>query len=211
MNCSHYAAAALLLMLIHATAVEADDTCKSAAGTSDRVALRKCLDPSYSLLYQEAQALPKLHWLLMFKKESDSVDILVSSTLDYYKQLSDQLEKLARDDPGVDIHLKPMPDILSRAREALGEDQLKQMRPLVGEGGKPFERDLLLMLRDMLDEQRHIVSVMLADETAPDLKHFLQETRAGMDGLYQRYDQLLAKRYFAQPEKQTMEPAMPHS
>ncbi|WP_457832644.1 hypothetical protein, partial [Staphylococcus aureus] len=82
----------------------------------------------YSLLYQETQALPKLHWLLMFKKESDSVDILVSSTLDYYKQLSDQLEELARDDPGVDIHLKLMPDILSPAREALGEDQLKQMR-----------------------------------------------------------------------------------
>lgn len=177
------AAAACMLALLAASAPAAAD-------------VRAALNPGYALLYQQADNLPKMHWLTMFKEQSEPVQKLVDETLDDYRQLASTMEDLAKRHPDLNLELKPLPDIEARAREAVGRDRVRAMKPIVGETGSRYERDLLLLLQDALDEQRHLLGVMLDDEPNAELKRFLQHSKAQLDALYLRYEDLLEKRYF---------------
>jgi hypothetical protein len=76
---------------------------------------------------------------------------------------------------------KPMEFPSCEARKAIGTDQAKDMAPLAGKAGVGFEREALLMFYDALNEQRHLVGVMLGLESSPALKKFLESTQAQLD------------------------------
>jgi hypothetical protein len=70
------------------------------------------------------------------------------------------------------------------------------MAPLVGKTGREFERETLLMFHNALNEQRHLAAVMVGRETSPNLKKFLESTRAQLDERYTKVGALLNRRYF---------------
>jgi len=52
------------------------------------------------------------------------------------------------------------------------------------------------MFFNSLNEQRHLVGVMLERETDPSSKEFLKETKGQLDERYTRVEALLNQRYF---------------
>lgn len=161
-----------------------------------REGARAQLSIGYTLLYQEADGIPKLKWLLLFKDKSDEMARLANELIGYYQQLADTLRRLSTEYPAVKIDVEAMSTLESDARKALGVDQAKDMAPLVGKSGPDFEREALLMFYDALNEQRHIVGVMIEQETVPSLREFLQTTRQQLDARYQKVGALLNRKYF---------------
>jgi hypothetical protein len=157
---------------------------------------RAQLSVGYSLLYQEADGIPKLKWILMFKDKSSEMSKLTADLVSYYQELADHMQQLAKQYPGMRIDVTTMPPIESDMRKAIGTDQAKDMAPVVGKSGIEFEREALLMFSDALNEQRHLVAVMQGLETDPGLSKFLATTKEQLDTRYERVGALLNHRYF---------------
>jgi hypothetical protein len=166
-----------------------------AAGNS---AARAQLSTGYSLLYQEADGIPKLKWILMFKDKGHEMGRLTNELVSYYGQLADSMKSLSKQYPAMRIDVAPMSKIESETRKAIGEDQAKDFAPLIGKTGVGFERQALLMFHDSLNEQRHLTGVMLELETVPVLRNFLETTKAQLDARYAKVGALLERRYFTQ-------------
>jgi hypothetical protein len=150
----------------------------------------------YSLLYQEADGIPKLKWLLAFKEKSSEMSHLVKELLGFYGRLTDRMQTLSKQFPAVRLDEHTMPDIEAEERKELGSDQAKDFAPVVGKSGVDFEREALLMFYDALNEQRHLVGVMMKKETEPALREFLAQTKAQLDDRYSKVGSLLNRKYF---------------
>ena len=167
----------------------------SAAATPEKNA-RGELSVGYSLLYQEADGIPKLNWLIRFKDKSDEMSQTSRDLVAYYQQLADSLQNLSKQFPAVHLDVRTMPEILADARKGIGTDFAKDIAPVVGKSGIEFEREALLTFHDSLNEQRHLVREMLKRETVPALKDFLEKTRYELDSRYDKVGALLSRRYF---------------
>ena len=165
-------------------------------GAHDSDASRAQLSIGYSLLYQEADGIPKLKWLLMFKDKSEDMGRTTNELVSYYRQLAENLRRLSREFPALRIDAQPMSRIEGDARKAMGEDTAKDLAPAIGKSGLDFEREALLMFYNALDEQRHLVGVMAELEPDPALKKFLVTTKAQLEARHARVGDLLNRRYF---------------
>lgn len=157
---------------------------------------RSELNVGYSLLHQQAIGIPKISWLLMFKSKRPDLDQLTSSLIDDYRRLAQTLEDLAGQYPALRLDVETMPVLLAETRKAIGLDLAKDIAPLIGNSGATFERELLLMFYNALDEQRHLVGVMIEREPDPGLKKFLQTTRTRLDARRVAVGDLLEHQYF---------------
>ena len=184
-------AAALLLTL--AACSQLSDTRKP---PPDKNAPRAQLSIGYSLLYQEADGIPKLKWILMFKDKPEEMGRVTNDLISYYQQLADTMQKLSKQYPAMRIDVVPMSQIEGDVRKAMGEDLAKDLAPLIGKSGVDFERQALLTFYNALNEQRHLVAVMVGLETDPGLKKFLETTKAQMDERHAQVGALLNRRYF---------------
>jgi hypothetical protein len=162
----------------------------------DENAPRAQLSIGYSLLYQEADGIPKLKWLLMFKEKHEEMGQVTNELVSYYRQLADTLERLSKEFPAMHIDVTAMSEIEADSRKAIGTDQAKDFAPLVGKTGADFEREALLMFYNALNEQRHLVGAMIEREPDPALKKFLETTRAQLETRYAKVGALLSRRYF---------------
>jgi hypothetical protein len=162
----------------------------------DKGAPRTQLAIGYSLLYQEADGIPKLNWLLMFKSKSQDMSNITTDLLAYYRQLSASMQALSKRYPAMRLDVTPMSEIESAERKAIGADMAKDFMPVAGKSGVDFEREALLTFYDSLNEQRHLVGVMLNLETVPELKKFLETTQAQLNERYNTIGALLNRRYF---------------
>jgi hypothetical protein len=162
----------------------------------DKHAPRAQLSIGYSLLYQEADGIPKLKWILMFKDKPEEMGRVINDLVSYYQQLAQTLERLSKEFPGVHIDVTTMSDIEADSRKAIGKDTAKDLAPVIGKSGVDFEREALLMFYNALNEQSHLVGVMLERETDPALKKFLETTKAQLDSRYAKVGALLNRRYF---------------
>ena len=157
---------------------------------------RQQLSIGYSILYGHADGIPKFEWLLMFKKKSPEMAEMTSEVIDYYEDLAKTLERLSKEYPAVDIHVKPMATIEEETRKAIGVDQAKDMAPIAGKGGVDFERQALLMFFNALDEQRHLVGVMIDMEPNKNLNEFLVKTKKELESRYTKVGALLNRNYY---------------
>lgn len=173
---------------------------KPAAAEPGKV--RTELNVGYSLLYQQADGIPKMKWILMFKDKRDELDKTTSGLMDYYQQLAKSMEKVAAQNPALRLDAVTMPELLVDTRKAIGVDMAKDFAPLVGNTGLAFERELLLMFYNALDEQRHLVGVMIQREPEPGLKSFLEKTKTQLEGKRSKLEELLNHRYFRQEAKE---------
>jgi hypothetical protein len=162
----------------------------------DKNATRAQLSIGYSLLYQEADGIPKLKWILMFKDKPEDMGRLTDELVSYYQQLADTMRKLSKQYPEMRIDVTPMSAIEGDERKAIGEDLAKDLAPVVGKSGVEFEREALLTFYDSLNEQRHLTGVMLKLETEPALKKFLETTKAQLEEQHAKVGALLNRRYF---------------
>jgi hypothetical protein len=166
--------------------------------TPDNQAPRAQLSIGYSLLYQEADGIPKLKWLLMFKDKNEDMARVTNDLVGYYQKLADTMRRLSKQYPGMRIDVTPMSEIEGDERKAIGEDLAKDLAPVIGQTGVKFEREALLTFYDSLNEQRHLTGVMLRLETDPGLRKFLETTKAQLDEHYAKVGTLLNRRYFTQ-------------
>ena len=158
--------------------------------------LRSQLSIGYSLLYQEADGIPKLNWLLMFKEKTPEMGQATRDLIGFYQQLAERMRQLSKEHPAMRIDVSPMSEIEGDSRKAIGKDLAKDLAPLVGKSGVDFEREALLNFHDGLNEQRHLVGVMIGMETDPPLKRFLETTQSELDDHYARIGALLNRDYF---------------
>jgi hypothetical protein len=163
----------------------------------DKNAPRAQLSIGYSLLYQEADGIPKLKWILMFKDKPEEMGRVTSDLISYYQQLADTMQKLSKQYPAMRIDVAPMSEIEGDTRKAIGADLAKDFAPLIGKTGVEFEREALLMFYNGLDEQRHLTGVMMGLETDPALKTFLETTKVQLEAHYDKIGALLNHRYFS--------------
>jgi hypothetical protein len=166
--------------------------------TPDKNGPRAQLSIGYSLLYQEADGIPKLKWILMFKDKPEEMGRLTHELVSYYEHLADTMRNLSKQYPAMRIDVTAMSEIEGNERKAIGADLAKDLAPLVGKSGVKFEREALLMFYNSLNEQRHLTGVMVGLETDPDLKKFLVTTKEQLEALYAKVGALLNQRYFTQ-------------
>jgi hypothetical protein len=183
--------ASLLFLAVCSYAADADKP-------ASHKATRAQLSIGYSLLYQEANGIPKLKWLLMFKDKPEEMARMSNDLVSYYQQLADTMQSLSKQYPAMQINVVPMSEIEADTRKGIGEDLAKDIAPLVGKSGIKFEREALLMFYNSLNEQRHLTEAMIGRETVPGLKKFLETTKAQLDERYAKVEALLNRRYFTQ-------------
>ena len=186
-----FVATALLLTL--AACSQLSDTRRP---PPDKNAPRAQLSIGYSLLYQEADGIPKLKWIFMFKDKPEEVGRVTNELVSYYQQLAETMQTLSKQYPAMRIDVPAMSEIEGDERKAIGTDTAKDFAALIGKTGVEFEREALLMFYNALNEQRHLTGVMVGLETDPALRKFLETTKAQLDAHYAKVGALLNRRYF---------------
>jgi len=184
--------AAALLLTLAACSGSSD----SRKPTPDKNPPRAQLSIGYSLLYQEADGIPKLRWILMFKHKPEEMGQVTNDLVSYYQGLADTMQRLSKQYPAMRIDVAAMSEIEGDERKAIGADFAKDFAPLIGKTGVEFEREVLLMFYDTLNEQRHLAGVMVGLETDAALRKFLETTKAQLDSRYAKVGALLNRRYF---------------
>jgi hypothetical protein len=164
----------------------------------DKNAPRAQLSIGYSLLYQEADGIPKLKWILIFKDKPEEMARLTNDLVSFYQQLADTMRRLSKQYPAMRIDVAAMSEVEGAERKAIGADLAKDFAPLTGKTGVKFEREALLMFYNSLNEQRHLAGVMVGLESEPGLKKFLETTTAQLEERYGKVEALLNRRYFTQ-------------
>jgi hypothetical protein len=164
----------------------------------DKNAPRAQLSIGYSLLYQEADGIPKLKWIFMFKDKPEEMGRVTNDLVSYYQQLADTMKSLSKQYPAMRIDVAAMSEIEGDERKAIGADLAKDFAPLTGKTGVEFEREALLMFYNTLNEQRHLTGVMVGLETDPGLRKFLETTKTQLEARYAKVGALLNRRYFIQ-------------
>lgn len=157
---------------------------------------RQVLSEGYSLMYRDAGKFDASELVLLVKAESDAMKKLVSSVAELGDEIKKDLERIARDYPGVRIDLDPLPEMEKRKRKAVGMTRAKEFAPIVGKGGREYERTVMLSFANGLNHERHLCKVLAEAEPDASLKKFLLETEKKYDALYESAMTLLKKEYF---------------
>jgi hypothetical protein len=171
-----------------------------AAGLSKQ---RLMLSEGYSMLYAEAGQLDISELVLYVKVESEAVDKVVTAAAEVGGQVKKDLERIARDYPGVRIDLDPLPEMEKRKRSAISKDRARYFAPVIGHGGREYERTVLIGFVNGLNHERHLCQVMAEAEPDAGLKKFLLDAEKRYDSLYDRVTALLDKEYFKDPNGKT--------
>jgi hypothetical protein len=164
---------------------------------------RRVLSEGYSMLYKDASNLDLAELILYVKVESDPVDKIVTAVAEVGGELKKNLERIARDYPGVRIDLDPLPEMEKLKRAALAKDRARYFAPIVGHGGREYERTVLIGYVNGIDHERHLCKVMAEAEPDANLKKFLLDAEKRYDGVYDRVTALLNKEYFRDPNGKT--------
>ena len=180
-------------------AVKADVDRTRATDSSKQLALNE----GYSMLYQDAGNLDASELILYVKVESDAMDKVVTAVAEVGGQMKKELERIARDHPGVRINLDPLPEMEKRKRAAISKDRARYFAPVVGHSGREYERTVLIGYVNGINHERHLCQVMAKAEPDVSLKKFLLDAEKRYDGLYDRVTALLDKDYFKDPNGKT--------
>ena len=164
---------------------------------------RLVLSEGYSMLYKDACNLDLSELILYVKVESEAVGKIVSAVAEVGGQLKKDLERIARDYPGVRIDLDPLPEMEKRKRAAITKDRARYFAPIIGHGGREYERTVLIGYANGINHERHLCQVLAEAEPDAGLKKFLLDAQKRYDGLYDRVTALLEEDYFKDPDGKT--------
>lgn len=164
---------------------------------------RLMLSEGYSMLYTDASHLDLAELMLYVKVESEPVDKIVTDVAEAGGQLKKDLERIAEDYPGVRIDLDPLPEMEKRKRSAIAKDRARYFAPVIGHGGREYERTVLIGYANGINHERHLCEVMAEAEPDASLKKFLLDAEKRYDVLYDRVTALLDKEFFKDPDGKT--------
>ena len=164
---------------------------------------RLMLSEGYSLLYKDAGKFDFAELILVVKAESDAMHDLVTAVAEAGDRMKQDLERIAKDYPGVRIDLDPLPEMEKRKRAAVAKDRAREFAPVVGKGGREYERTVLIGYSNGLNHERHLCQVMAQAEPDAGLKKFLLDAERRYSGLYDRVMALLEKDYYKNPNGKT--------
>ncbi len=173
------------------------------ASAPDLSKQRLMLSEGYSMLYKDASNLDLAELILYVKVESEAMDKVVTAVAEVGGQLKKDLERIAKDYPGVRIDLDPLPEMEKRKRAAITKDRARYFAPIIGHGGREYERTVLIGYANGINHERHLCQVMAEAEPDAGLKKFLLDAEKRYDGLYDRVTALLEKEYFKDPNGKT--------
>jgi hypothetical protein len=139
---------------------------------------RLMLSEGYSMLYKDASNLDLAELILYVKVESEAVDKIVTAVAEVGGQMKKDLERISKD----------------RAR---------YFAPVIGHGGREYERTVLIGYANGINHERHLCQVMAEAEPDASLKEFLLDAGKRYDGLYDRVTALLEKDYYKDPNGKT--------
>jgi hypothetical protein len=193
-------AIALLLTSSLAGCAHLDSPGADHAKTADLDKQRRMLSEGYSMLYEDAGKLDAAELILYVKAESPAVHEVVTAISDAGDRLKKDLERIARDYPGVRIDLDPLPEMEKRKRAAISKDRARYFAPVIGHGGREYERTVLIGFANGLNHESHLCQVMADAEPDAGLKKFLVDAGKRYDQLYDRVTALLEKEYFKDPD-----------
>ena len=159
-------------------------------------AQRAMLSEGYSLLHADAAKLDTLELALYVKVESQEFNDFITAVSTYGDELKHDLERIARDYPGVRIDLEPLPEMEKRKRFAIGKDRMLEFAPLGGRSRLDYERTMLISLSNALNHESHLCQVMAGEEPDPGLKKVLLEAEKRYADLYRRAMDLLVREHF---------------
>ncbi len=169
----------------------------------DQSAQRLMLNEGYSLLYADAGLLNRAGLLLYAKAESKEVNETISTVAAFGDELQQDLERIAQDYPGVRIDLDPLPEMEKRKRRALTMNRVRYFAPIVGHGGREYERTILTSIANGINHERYMCLVMAEEEPDAGLKKFLTDTAQRYGDLYDHTIALLNREYFSDPNGKT--------
>ena len=164
---------------------------------------RLMLSEGYSMLYADASKLDLAELIAYVKVESEAVDRISAAVAEVGGQMKKDLERIAKDYPGVRIDLDPLPEMEKRKRSAIAKDRARYFAPVVGHGGREYERTVLIGYVNGINHERHLCQVMAEAEPDASLKKFLLDAEKRYDVLYDRVTALLDKEYFKDPNGKT--------
>jgi hypothetical protein len=164
---------------------------------------RLMLSAGYSMLYKDAGTLDLTELILYVKVESEAMEKVTTAVAEVGGQLKKDLERIAKDYPGVRIDLDPLPEMEKRKRAALAKDRARYFAPVIGHGGREYERTVLIGYANGINHERHLCQVMAEAEPDAGLKKFLLDAEKRYDGVYDRVMALLDKEYFKDPNGKT--------
>lgn len=164
---------------------------------------RRMLSEGYSMLYKDASSLDLGELILYVKKESEAMHAVVTEVAEVGGKVKKDLERIAKDYPGVRIDLDPLPEMETRKRAAIAKDRMRYFAPVVGHGGREYERTMLLGYANGINHERHLCRVMAEAEPDAGLKKFLLDTEKQYDALYERVEDLLEREYFKDAKVKT--------
>lgn len=157
---------------------------------------RQVLSEGYSLLYSDSKTFSGARLLLYVKFESEEFDQLLEAISAFGSALNSELERIARDYPGVRIDLDPLPVLEKRKRIATGLDKVLDSVPVVGMSGPEYERTFLISISNGLNQERHLAAEMVKVEPDPGLRKYLTTVQERMDLLFERTERLLRTNYY---------------
>ncbi len=166
---------------------------------------RMMLSEGYSKLYASATKLEMTDLVLYVKSSSADVDAIIADIAAFDAELKKDLERIASDYPGVRIDIDVQPEIEKRTRDALAKDLMRHFAPVVGRGGREYERTVLIGYTIAMEHERYLSRVMADEEPDAGLKKFLLATEKRYSSLIDRSMALLDKEYFRDPSGATRE------
>lgn len=166
------------------------------APVAGQSAQRAMLSEGYSLLHSDAAKLDSLELALYVKAESQEFNEFITAVSIYGDELKHDLERIARDYPGVRIDLDPLPEMEKRKRFAIGKQRMIEFAPLGGRSRLDYERTMLISLSNALNHESHLCEVMAADEPDAGLKAILLACEKRYAELYQGAMGLLVREHF---------------
>jgi len=164
---------------------------------------QRMLNEGYSMLYTDAGKFDFSELILYVKVESEATHEVVTAVAKVGGQLKKDLERISKDHPGVRIDLNPLPEMENRKRAAIARDRARYFAPVIGHGGREYERTVLIGYANGLNHERHLCQVMAEAEPDARLKKFLLDSEKHYDDLYDRVTALLEKDYFKDPNGKT--------
>lgn len=169
---------------------------KASGAKAAENAQRTMLSEGYSMLYTDASHIDMIDLVLYVKLDSKEFNQVVKSIAESGEAMKHDLERIARDYPGVRIDLKPLPEMETRKRHAIAKDRMIQFAPLSGHGRQEFERTMLIGLSNGLNHESHLCRVMAEEEPDAGLKKFLLGSEKRYDDLFVMSTNLLNREYF---------------
>lgn len=186
----------LLLSTLAVLAAACDRDGARHGNGSDVSRQRAMLSEGYSLLYADASKIDRVGLVLFVKRESQEFDDVVTEVSRFGDEFKQDLERIARDYPGVRIDLEPLPEMEGRKRLALAVDRMLRFAPLAGRSRLEYERTVLIGLAGALDHERHLCRVMAQEEPDAGLNKVLVSAEKRYDGLYELVMNLLNREHF---------------